>query len=408
MVTLEKIARLASESHFDNTGPAIYDLAEMDLNKVKALGEGTKHDVCASTASKRKVVANDPGRIGDVVKAGVCHAFTPDGRCVGMFKTLYTNACSHECQYCPNASTSHRPKVHKYTPEELAKLTLMLYRGNYVEGLFLSSGVAGNEDIIMEEMIESVRLLREKYSFQGYIHMKVLPGASYEHIKQASELVDRVSINVETTSSSYMSELSSTKDYDIDILRRQQYIKHNINKGRFPAGQTTQFIVGAAQETDREIYGSMMKEYDDLQVKRSYFSSFTSVEGTGLERTPSQPRWRENRLYQVDWLHRIYGFQKGEMDHAFDEDGLLANRDPKLSIAMNVIDRPIDPNEASKEELLRIPGIGPRSAYGIMKLRQREKIRKQEQLARIGVVTKRARYFLKLNGWQYSSLEDYQ
>ncbi len=406
MVTLDKIVRLANEGQFDSSGPKIYDLNNINMQKVKTLGEGTKHDICASTASKRQV-ADVSGRIGDVVKAGVCHAFTPDGRCVGMFKTLFTNACQHECKYCPNATLSHRPKIQKYTPEELAKLTLMLYRGNYVEGLFLSSGIAGNEDQTMEDMIESVRLLREKYSFQGYIHMKILPGASYEHIKQASELVDRVSINIETPSKSYMSELSSTKDYDNDILQRQKYIRHNIGKGRFPAGQTTQFIVGAAQETDKEIFKSMLNEYEEMEVKRSYFSAFNSVKGTELENTPSQPQWRENKLYQVDWLHRIYKFQNKEIEHAFDEDGFLFNKDPKLSIALNIIDSAIDPNEATQEQLLRIPGIGPKSAYGILKLRKRERIWKNEQLARIGVVTKRARYFLKLNGWEYSSLEDW-
>jgi putative DNA modification/repair radical SAM protein len=403
MVALDKIIRLANDGQFDTSGPDIYN-APIDLKKVQILGEGTKHDTCASTASKRKV-GEFEGRIGDVMRSGICHAFAPDGRCVSLFKTLYTNACQHQCRYCPNSSLNSGSKIVSYTPEELARVTIQLYRANTVEGLFLSSGVAGDETRMMEQMIEAVNILRNKYNFMGYIHLKILPGASREHIKQAVELVDRVSLNVESASKSYMQELSSTKDYEVDILRRQKYIRDLVTKDRLPAGQTTQFVVGASDESDREIFTRMLYEYNVVNLKRSYFSAFQSVGGTALAGRKSQPRWRENRLYQVDWLHRVYNFDRKEMNLAFNDDGFLKNSDPKRTIAMNIIDSPVDPNIASYEELLRVPGIGPKSAYRIINLRTHEKITRQLQLQRLGVRVNHARTFITLNGWQDTTMQ---
>ncbi len=403
MANLDKITRLAMECGFDKTAPGMYDLNDIDLNKVKVLGEGTKHDTCASTASKRKVTPS-AGTIGFVEQAGVCHAFTPDGRCVSLFKTLYTNACQHDCQYCPNATSSTNSKIFSYTPEELAKITIALYRHNSIEGLFLSSGVSGREEIIMEQMLDSVRLLRQKYNFQGYIHLKILPGTSLDHIKQAVDLVDRVSLNVESPSKSHMSEMSHTKDYECDILRRQGYVRDSMEKRGLPAGQTTQFVVGASCETDKEIFDSMLYEYDEMKVKRAYFAAFSSVPGTGFEGRPSQPRWRENKLYNIDWLHRVYGFENSEIDLAFDDAGFLQKKDPKLTIAQNLIAKPLDPNTASAEELLRVPGIGPISATNIVRHRQKERIYKREQLKKMGVRVNHARLFIKLNGWADTDL----
>ena len=403
MVALSKIARLADAGQFDSSGPDIYS-RPIDLKKVDILGQGTKHDTCASTASKRKV-QNSPGRIGDVMSSGICHAFAPDGRCVSLFKTLYTNACQHNCSYCPNSSKSSGAGIVSYTPEELARITLQLYRANTVEGLFLSSGVAGDETKMMDQMIETVELLRNKYNFMGYIHLKILPGTSHSHIKHAMELVDRVSLNVESPSKSHLHELSSTKDYQNDILQRQRYIRDLVSKDRLPAGQTTQFIVGAADESDREIFTRMLYEYNVMDMKRQYFAAFQSVGGTELEKNKSQPRWRENRLYQVDWLHRIYKFDRKEMNFAFNDDGFLGNRDPKWTIATHIFDGPVDPNTASHEELLRVPGIGPKSAYRIVNIRKKEPILKKVQLKRIGVRVNHARTFLKLNGWQDTTLK---
>ena len=272
-----------------------------------------------------------------------------------------------------------------YTPEELARITIQLYRANTVEGLFLSSGVAGDETKMMDRMIEAVELLRNKYNFAGYIHLKILPGTSHSHIKHAMELVDRVRLNVESPAKSRMSELSSTKDYEVDILRRQKYVRDLVSKDRLPAGQTTQFIIGAADESDREIFTRMLYEYNVMGLKRQYFAAFQSVGGTELENNKSQPRWRENRLYQTDWLNRIYKFDRKEINHAFNDDGFLIDRDPKWTIATHVLDGPVDPNTATHEELLRVPGIGPKSAYRIVNIRKKEPIIKKEQLKRIGV-----------------------
>lgn len=403
MVALDKIIRLASDGRFDSHGPDVYS-GPIDLNKVRMLGEGTKHDTCASTASKRKV--NDSAdHIGNVMRSGICHAFAPDGRCVSLFKTLFTNACQHNCAYCPNSTASSGSSIATYTPEELARITLQLYRANTVEGLFLSSGVAGDETRMMEQMIETVDLLRNKYHFMGYIHLKILPGTSRDHIKQAMELVDRVSLNVETPGKGFMSELSTTKDYEVDILRRQGYIRDLVAKDRLPAGQTTQFVVGAAGESDREIFARMLYEYNVMGLKRQYFSSFIAVDGTPLGHEKTQPRWRENRLYQTDWLYRVYGFDRKEISMAFDEDGFIGNKDPKRTIAINTLEGPLDPNTASREELLRVPGIGPKSAYRIVNIRKRERITRNAQLKALGVRVGHARTFLKLGGWHDSTLK---
>jgi predicted DNA-binding helix-hairpin-helix protein len=390
MVNLEKIAHLAKESRFDSMGPE----ASVDAEKLGALGSATKHDVCASTFSPRSPAL-----------PGICHSFTRDGRCVSLFKTLYTNYCIHQCNYCINASGCSRGKTFSYSPEELAKITISLYRSNYIEGLFLSSGSGRNEDTIMEKMIETARLLREKYCFQGYIHLKVLPGASRSHIGEAMELSDRVSVNLEAATASFMSEICTSKDYEIDILQRQRYIRDLMSKINLPAGQTTQIVVGAGLESDFEIFKRVLLEYGEIGVSRTYFSAFCPQKGTAFEGREPQPLWREHRLYQMDWLYRIYHFHHRELDLAFDEDGFLSNSDPKMAIARELMDSPVDPRSASYQELIRVPGIGPKSAQRIMALRQKEVSLGKAELASIGVRIRRASPFLKINGWRDSTLE---
>jgi len=394
---------LANESRFDTLGPLGSEGA-CDMAKVRALGEGSKHDICVSSASSRTPKGTQ--RLGDVASGGVCHSFSHDGRCVSLFKTLYTNSCVHECGYCPNASTcvSHSGD-YAYTPEELARLTVQLYRGNYIEGLFLSSGIGSDVDDIMEGMIESVRILRTRYAFQGYVHLKVLPGASKEHIKQCLELADRVSVNIETVSPSRMDELSTSKDYVNDILRRQRYICTLQRHIPLPAGQTTQMIVGGAHERDDEIFSASIKEYRRYSVRRVYYSAFTPVEGTLLEREKMQPRWREHRLYQLDWLYRVYKLPLEELFAIFDDEGALTNRDPKFELARLVLDRPVDPNVATYEDLLHVPGIGPITASRIIRARESQQIVSRRQLHLLGVRMKHASPFLLINGWGECTLD---
>jgi putative DNA modification/repair radical SAM protein len=409
MVSLDKIARLAAECRFDSSGPeqgaalARINGGGIDAEKLRRLGEGTRHDVCASTYSPREKPL-----------PGICHAFTQDGRCVSLFKTLFTNHCTHQCSYCINAtSCSNKAKAFSYTPEELARITHSLYRSNYIEGLFLSSGAGRDEDRITEKMIETARLLREKFAFRGYIHLKVLPGCSQAHIQEAALLADRLSINLEAASPSHMNEICSTKDYDNDILQRQRYIQQILNRAKksshiLPAGQTTQLIVGAVGESDEEIFQRIIHEYREIGVKRAYYSAFSPQQGTPFEAKIAQPLWREHRLYQMDWLYRIYHFRAEEISHAFNEDGFLANADPKMAIAREFLDRPVDPNTATLPELLRVPGIGPKSARRIMATRKCHPIGSKAELLAMGIAAKRAAPFLKINGWRDTTLEMWQ
>jgi len=405
MVTLEKIAHLAEECKFDSLGPArCPTVVDVDAEKLSILGEGTRHDVCASTFSPRETPL-----------PGICHAFTKDGRCVSLFKTLYTNHCTHQCSYCTNAANcSRKARAFSYTPKELARITLSLYRSNYIEGLFLSSGAGRDETMVMEKMVETARLLRQKFAFSGYIHLKVLPGASQAHIQEAVELADRVSINLEAASASRMFEICTTKNYESDILQRQRYIRDMLSetsdtgKTVLPAGQTTQLVVGAAGESDEEIFRRVLYEYKEIGVKRAYYSAFSPQRGTSFENRKAQPLWREHRLYQMDWLYRIYHFQPGEIRHAFNENGFLANADPKMAIAREFVDEPLDPNTAAFRELLRVPGIGPRSAERIVTYRKRQPIAAKAELAAMGVRIKSASPFLKINGWRDTTLEMWQ
>lgn len=396
MVSLEKISHLALGSSFDSLGPNIVNTyRNIDNDKLNALGSGTRYDICTASSTP-----------GSASVAGICHSFTHDGRCISLFKTLYTNSCYHQCNYCFNAANcADRPKLFSYTPEELAGLTISLYRSNYIEGLFLSSGAGRNEDLIMEKLIETARLLREKYGFAGYIHLKVLPGASLSHIKEAMELSDRLSINIEAPSASHMREISPTKDYENDILQRQRYIRDLSDEIGLQAGQTTQLVVGSSGENDEEIFRRVLYEYNELDIRRAYFSAFSPQKGTAFEKYEPQPKWREHRLYQVDWLYRVYHFKAKEIEYAFDANGFLSNSDPKMAIAKELVDSPVDPNVAPYNELLRVPGIGPESARRIVALRRQKRISKKEELAHLGVRIKRAAPFLKINGWRDTTLE---
>jgi putative DNA modification/repair radical SAM protein len=371
--------------------------------KIKILGEAGKYDACASSGSTRKVSMNK-NNVGNVVGPGICHSFTPDGRCVSLFKTLMTNNCKMDCKYCTNSSTSKcHKKIAKFSPDELAKTVMHLYTGNYIEGLFLSSGISQNADQSTQEMIDSVNLLRSKYHFQGYVHLKILPGVNRDLIKQSALVADRLSVNLEAPSSSRLSMISDCKDYKIDILRRQSWIK----RSKVAAGQTTQFVVGGADESDLEILKMSNWEYDNMDLNRAYYSSFIPVSNTFMANKSQGPLQREHRLYNVDFMLRKYeSIKLNEFKAVVDDIGNLPDGDPKIHLAKQYFDRPIDVNEATTEELIRIPGVGPTSLQRIQDLQRKGvKLTKRQELQNIGVVTKRAMPFLRINGWHQRTLE---
>lgn len=330
---------------------------------------------------------------------GIYHAKAEHKTC-RLFKTLMDNTCSFDCKYCSNSSTS-RCKKNKasYEPKELADLFNHLHKKLSVNGLFLSSAISSDPDKVTEKMIRSVKILRKKYQFKGYVHFKVLPGTSYELIKQASEISTRMSINIEAPNKSVLSELSSCKDYKIDILRRQSWI----SKFKLTGGQTTQFILNKLS-TDKDILKMVDWEYKALSLKRIYFSSFMPVKGTLLENEKPESLLRQNHLYNIDFLMRDYGFKLKEFNPILEED-MLPDEDPKLALAKANFDSPTDINEANYEELIRVPGIGPKTAHNI--LQSKRKITKYEHLHNFGAHIKRAKPFIEVDGKRQTSLRNF-
>jgi putative DNA modification/repair radical SAM protein len=421
------------------------------LEKIEILGANSKYDICASTASSRTkkyptLFGNTNQWIGATENAGICHSYTPDGRCVSLFKTLYTNKCIYNCKYC--FSNTCRKRM-SFTPEEYARTFMKLYSMNVVEGVFISSGVCGSADKTTEEMLETVKLLRFKYHFQGYIHFKCLPGVSKYLLKEAIKLSDRISVNTEASTRSHLSEIAGQKDFKNDIELRQKWIKelrirHNeeaLKKLRdlksdkdlehqrkmitnrrengykqfrwdeapiLNGGQTTQFVVGAAEnETDLELLKRVDLQYRKLDLRRVYFSAFIPIKGTPLADKERTPLEREHQLYQSDWLLRIYNYKLDELKGILTEDGNLPKGDPKINFAQHYFQEHerINPNIASYHELLRVPGIGPTSAKRIINLRsQNVKFSRRADLKAIGVVLKRADPFLTIGGKKQMSI----
>ncbi len=382
----------------------LQEVSGMDtLAKLAILGEAAKYDVCASSATSGSG-AGGAGRvkIGNLSPAGCCHSFLPDGRCISLFKVLLTNDCVNDCFYCPNRSSRDVPRT-SFKPEELAGLFLEFYKRNYVEGLFLSSGVAKNTAATMEDLLKTAEILRARYRFGGYIHLKILPGAGEDYIQRAAELADRLSINLEAPSAGRLKNLSRRKNFENDLLERMRLVSkvqagRREGKVRLSAGQTTQFIVGAAGENDAEILGAVNRLYREVNLKRAYFSAFQPIAGTPLENRPVVPILREHRLYQSEFLMRTYGFAYDEIP--FGRDGNLPMEiDPKAAAALRRPEAfPVEVNKASLGQLLRVPGIGPLSARRILSLRRTYRIRELEELKNLGVVTRRAAPFLLLDG----------
>ncbi len=377
MVNQEKIASLSSHSFFDK---------ESDTDsKVMSLSRANQYDTCGPSARPE---------LGAVYRAKSAQS----GGCL-LFKTLYTNQCSFDCKYCIN---TRKDKKSSYTPPELAKTFMGLYGKNLVDGLFLSSAIPKDPEIIMEKMIETVEIIRMKYHFGGYIHMKILPGASYDSMKRASRLAQRLSINLEAPNKDRLSSLSSTKDYKVDILRRQRWLK-NMDISH---GHTTQFVVGAGSETDFEILNMLDFEYKNLDLRRGYFSAFAPCRGTVFEKREKTQKLREVRLYNTDFLLRKYNFKFNEIKDILDEDDNLPRGDPKVLVAENYFLKPVDVNCASYDELLHVPGVGEVSAGRIIDARKKGCIRNRRELKKNGVVLGRAEPFLKINGWTQRRIND--
>jgi putative DNA modification/repair radical SAM protein len=374
--------------------------------KLNILADAAKYDVsCASSGNNR---SNTQGGIGNALNCGICHSFTEDGRCVSLLKVLMTNSCIYDCAYCINRRTNDRPRA-TLTVEELVDLTIGFYRRNYIEGLFLSSGVIKNPDYTMERMMLVAKKLRTEERYNGYIHLKAIPGASPELIHQAGIYADRLSVNIEIPSNPELKRLAPEKNYT-DIFKPMSYIKSNIisNKEelqRFrhapkfaPAGQSTQLIVGATPESDRQILSLASDLYSGQRLKRVYYSGYLPVNeyDQRLPALKTPPLVRENRLYQSDWLMRFYKFKADEIlsdDHPF----LDLEIDPKLAWALrNLQSFPINVNKAAYEMILRVPGIGVQSAQRIVEARKFRTLTTQH-LTKIGVVMKRAKYFIVSN-----------
>ena len=371
----------------------------MDIKKLAILGEAAKYDICSSSASTgRKIAKAD---MGNTVPSGICHSFTPDGRCVSLLKVLMTNECEKDCSYCPNRAQRDVPRT-TFAPDELSKLFIDMYERNYIEGLFLSSGVRHGTPNSIEDMIKTVEILRLRYRFGGYIHLKMLPGISEQYIAQAARLADRVSLNLEAPNSDRLKLLSKSKNYEKDLLLPIKNISKAVEENPGTT-HTTQFIVGAAQESDQEILTTVNDLYASYNLKRAYFSAFSPVYDTPLENVAPAPKIRENRLYQSDFLMRFYDFRF--KDFIFDGTGNLDTQlDPKLMYAVrNPQLFPVEVNRASYEQLLRVPGIGPKSARKILELRRQYRIKSPLELKNMGISLKRSVKFITISGKCYDS-----
>ena len=374
--------------------------------KLHILSDAAKYDVsCSSSGSRR---ANTSGGIGNAAACGICHTWSADGRCVSLLKILMTNHCIYNCAYCVNA-VSREAKRAILTPEEIADVTIAFYRRNYIEGLFLSSGVYRSPDYTTELLIRTARILREEKKFNGYIHMKGIPGTNASLIRQLGRYVDRLSVNIELPSSASLKLLAPQKTKE-NILVPMGHIRNGIEQWHdekkhykkvpsfVPAGQTTQLIVGATPDSDRTILRLSQALYDKVDMKRVYYSAYVpAVTGSNLPAIVKPPLLREHRLYQADWLMRFYQFNVEEIltdevpnfDLDLDPKACWALRHPEFF--------PLEVNRASYHDLLRVPGIGVISARRICAAR-RQAFLSYDSLKRLGVVLKRARYFITCKG----------
>jgi predicted DNA-binding helix-hairpin-helix protein len=360
-------------------------------SKLALLGYEARHDLCGTAPLK----ASGKWRWRPV-PPGLYPAVLPNGRIACLFKVLLTNVCANDCAYCQNRLGGGRNA--SFRPQELARAFMDLNRQGIAHGLFLSSGVPGDPDDAMKDIVDTLEILRGRYGYKGYIHAKVLPGCSRAAVERACELANRASINLEFPNQDRLSLASSCKEYDGGLLSRLAWLGEIHRGGLLASGLTTQFVVGAAGESDREIISTLSRVYGEHSLRRAYFSSFNPLPGTPWEGKPPASTMREHRLYQADFLHRLYGF--AWEDIPLDESGSLPlDKDPKLAWALlHPEEFPCEVNRAGLEELLRVPGVGHKSAQRIVDVRKEAKLKDIGQLRALGAVASRAAPFLLLDG----------
>ncbi|HIZ55249.1 MAG TPA: putative DNA modification/repair radical SAM protein [Firmicutes bacterium] len=377
------------------------------IDKLQILGESAKYDAACTSSGVQRGGKRDGG-IGSTAAPGLCHSFSADGRCISLLKVLMTNYCICDCKYCINRISNDIPRA-AFTPEEIARLTIEFYKRNYIEGLFLSSGIIRNPDYAMEQMCRAISLLRHQYHFNGYIHAKAIPGASPELIQKMGMLADRMSVNIELPSEQSLNKLAPDKSKS-KILKPMAFIRDGITENQHdlqvyrhapqftPAGQSTQMIIGATPDTDFQIMRLSESLYQKYALRRVFYSAYIPVGDHALIPVDQPaPLLREHRLYQADWLLRFYGFKAAEI-LSEDKPSLDPMLDPKCHWALNNLWMfPVDVNRASLETLLRVPGIGPTSARRIVTARRLGPLH-FDDLRKLRVVMKRAIYFITCSG----------
>ncbi|MCL6729902.1 putative DNA modification/repair radical SAM protein [Sphingomonas hankyongi] len=394
-------------------------MAQLDVQaKLAILADAAKYDAsCASSGTAKRNSRGGKG-VGSSEGMGICHAYAPDGRCISLLKILLTNSCIFDCAYCINRKSSNVRRA-RFTAQEVVRLTLEFYKRNYIEGLFLSSGIIRSSNYTMEQIVEVARSLREDHDFRGYIHLKTIPDADPELVRQAGLHANRVSINVELPTTSGLTRLAPEKDVrqiegamremKASIADADDAAKRFKSAPKFaPAGQSTQMIVGADAASDADIVRRSSSLYDRFGLRRVYYSAFSPIpDASAVLPLKRPPLMREHRLYQSDWLMRFYGFTSAEVRSATDAQGMLPlDIDPKLAWALKFRDGfPVDVNRAPKEMLLRIPGLGTKAVDRIMSSRRWRKLR-LDDVARLTLSIAKVRPFITTLDWRPTFLTD--
>ncbi|GGZ25255.1 putative DNA modification/repair radical SAM protein [Asticcacaulis endophyticus] len=386
-------------------------------HRLAILSDAAKYDASCASSGTTKRDSSRSGGLGSTEGSGICHAYAPDGRCISLLKILLTNFCIYDCAYCINRSSSNVERA-RFSVDEVIWLTLEFYRRNYIEGLFLSSGIIRSSDYTMEEMVRVARDLRLKHNFQGYIHLKTIPDASAKLIEEAGLFADRLSINIELPTDAGVEAFAPQK-HPANIRRSMGELKLKIDEAReptlktkrrkrfVPAGQSTQMIIGADATNDATILGTSARLYGGYQLRRVYYSAFSPIPDSS-QHLPliKPPLMREHRLYQADWLYRFYGFDIAEITHGRADGMLDLELDPKLAWALANRDRfPVDINRADKEMLLRVPGFGVKTVMSILTARRHKRL-KMEDLARLKVSLKKVKAFIVADGHTPMNLLD--